>query len=370
MVDNPIETNSPGSGTRIDPGIVRCLPDQTRPTSRLLEHKLTSDELLHLYQRMVEIRRFDELAMSLQRQGQLGVWASCLGQEAAQIGSAYALADQDWVFPSYRETAVGLMRGITPGDLLHQYRGTWLGGYDPYKHRFAMNSIPIATHALHATGLAMAAKRAGDNLVSVAYIGDGATSEGDAHEAMNFAAVFAAPVVFFVQNNHWAISVPLSAQTASPTLADRAPALGFRGMMVDGNDVAAVHRVMSDALEHARGGHGPVLVEAITYRIESHTTADDHTRYRTAAEVEEWRERDPIARLEHHLDSLGMLTDDIRRSTREAADAKASAARIEILQLSAGDPTELFQHVYHGERPLLQEQREMLRAELRAWEEM
>ncbi len=360
----------PDDSTVTDPAqMIRCLPDPAAPDAPLSPHSLSDDQLLDLYRRMVEIRRLDALAMSLQRQGQLGVWASCLGQEAAQVASAHALAPQDWVFPSYRETAVGVVRGIPFVDLLSQYKGIWLGDYDPHKYRFAMNSIPIATHALHATGLAMAARRAGDDLVAVAYMGDGATSEGDAHEAMNFAAVYGAPVVFFIQNNQWAISVPLHRQTASPTLAARAGALGFRGIRVDGNDAAAVHTVTADALAHARGGSGPVLIEAVTYRIESHTTADDQARYRTEAEVAPWRERDPISRLDRYLSGGGLLTDDVRDGAHQHADSLAAATRDEILARSPGDPTEMFDHVYADERALLEEQRQMLVAEQRAFEE-
>jgi len=347
--------------------IIRSLPSAV--DAPLTEHLLTDDQLLDLYTRMVEVRRLDEIAISLQRQGQLGVWASCRGQEAAQVGSAYALSPEDWVFPSYREASVGIMRGIPLADLMRQYKGIWLGNYDPYKYRFAMNSIPIATHALHATGLAMAAKRAGDRIAAVAYFGDGATSEGDAHEAMNFAAVFQAPVVFFVQNNQWAISVPLSQQTASPTLAGRAPALGFEGVLVDGNDVAAVHLVTSRAIDKARDGGGPTLIEALTYRIDSHTTADDQTRYRTAAEVQEWIDRDPIDRLENHLTASGVLTDEMRDASHARADVIATEARNDLTASELGDPGEMFDHVYGAAHPLLTEQRAQLQAELRAWEE-
>ena len=327
---------------------------------------LKDDDFRALYRFMVLARRADRQAINLQRQGQLGVYASLLGQEAAQVGGAYALAEQDWVFPSYRELGAGLVRGLDPAAILHLFRGTWLSDHDPAAHHFGLLSIPIGTQALHATGFAMGAKLDGKDLVVLSYFGDGATSEGDPHEAMNFAAVFTAPVVFFVQNNQYAISVPLSKQTHAPTLAHKAVGYGMPGFRCDGNDVLASYAVTRHAVERARAGEGPSLVEAVTYRMESHTTADDATRYRTPEELELWRRRDPIARLEHFLERQGLLDSGLRDEVAEEAEALAARLRDEITDAPHGDPLELFDHVYAEPPAHYEAQRAMLRRELDA----
>jgi len=329
---------------------------------------LKDEDFRALYRFMVLARRVDRQAINLQRQGQLGVYASLLGQEAAQVGGAYALAEQDWVFPSYRELGAGLVRGLDPAAILHLFRGTWLSNHDPRAHHFGLLSIPIGTQALHATGFAMGAKLDGKDLVVLSYFGDGATSEGDPHEAMNFAAVFTAPVVFFVQNNQYAISVPLSKQTHAPTLAHKAVGYGMPGFRCDGNDVLASYAVTRHAVERARAGEGPSLVEAVTYRMESHTTADDATRYRTPEELELWRRRDPIARLEHFLERQGLLDAGLRDEVAEEAEALAARLRDEITDAPHGDPLELFDHVYAEPPAHYAEQRALLRRELDAGE--
>ncbi|HVL99134.1 MAG TPA: pyruvate dehydrogenase (acetyl-transferring) E1 component subunit alpha [Egibacteraceae bacterium] len=327
---------------------------------------LKDDDFRELYRFMVLARRIDKQAINLQRQGQLAVYASLLGQEAAQIGSAYALAQQDWVFPSYRELGAALVRGVDPVRILHLFRGTWLSDHDPYEHRFALMSIPIGTQVLHAVGFAMGARFEGSDLVVMAYFGDGATSEGDPHEAMNFAGVFAAPCVFFVQNNQYAISVPLSLQTRAPTIAHKAVGYGLPGYRCDGNDVLASYAVTRQAVDLARAGGGPALIEAVTYRMEAHTTADDPTRYRTREELDEWQRRDPIARFETFLEHEGLLDDDFRAEVdQEAADA-ASRVREEVYDAPHGDPLELFAHVYVEPPPSYGEQREQLSRELRS----
>ncbi|MPZ86903.1 MAG: pyruvate dehydrogenase (acetyl-transferring) E1 component subunit alpha [Nitriliruptorales bacterium] len=327
---------------------------------------LKDEDFQDLYRFMVLARRVDKQAIALQRQGQLGVYASLLGQEAAQVGSAYALADADWVFPSYREMGAALVRGVDPGRILHLYRGTWLSGHDPYQHNFALLSIPTGTQTLHAAGYAMAARLDGKDLVAVAYFGDGATSGGDPHEAMNFAAVYDAPCVFFVQNNQYAISVPLSRQTRAPSIAHRAIGYGMPGYRVDGNDVLATYAVMRQAVERARRGEGPSLIEAVTYRMEAHTTTDDPSRYRTPEEVAEWKARDPIARFKTFLAAEGLLGDEVRAQIdAEAADC-ARRMREEIADAPHGDPLELFEHVYVEPPPSFDEQRARLRAELQA----
>jgi pyruvate dehydrogenase E1 component alpha subunit len=327
---------------------------------------LKEEDLKALYRSMVLARRVDRQAINLQRQGQLGVYASLLGQEAAQVGSAYALADADWVFPSYREMGVALVRGVDPAAILHLFRGTWLSNYDPHEHHFALYAIPIGTQALHAAGFAMAAKLDGKDLVAVTYFGDGATSEGDPHEAMNFAAVYDAPCVFFVQNNQYAISVPLWKQTRAPSIAHKAVGYGLPGFRVDGNDVLATYAVMRRAVDRARRGEGPSLVEAMTYRMEAHTTADDPTRYRTGEELAQWRTRDPIARFEAFLEREGLLTGEFRAALDEESAALAARIRAEVYDAPHGDPLELFDHVYVEPPARLAEQREQLRREMSA----
>lgn len=327
---------------------------------------LHDEQLMELYRLMVVARQVDAQSITLQRQGQLGVYASLRGQEAAQIGSAFALAEQDWVFPSYREMGVALARGVEPEELLHVFRGTWLGGHDPAKRRFGLITIAIGTQALHAAGFAMAARLDGSDIVTVCYMGDGATSEGDAHEAMNFAGVFDAPCVFFVQNNQYAISMPLTGQTAAPTIAHKAVGYGMPGLRCDGNDVLGTYAVMRQALRHAREGNGPCLVEAVTYRMEAHTTADDPTRYRPPHEVERWKERDPITRFATFLRTRGLLDDDRQAVFADAATARAQTLRGAISEAPHDDPLELFDHVYVDPPQRLLAQREQLRTELDA----
>lgn len=325
---------------------------------------LKEQDLRSLYRLMVLARRVDRQAIHLQRQGQLAVYPSLLGQEAAQIGAAYALDEQDWIFPSYRELGAALVRGVDPVRILHLWRGTWLSDHDPYEHHFMLLSIPVGTQALHAVGFAMGAKFDGGNLVTLSCFGDGATSEGDVHEAMNFAAVYDAPCVFLVQNNQYAISVPLAKQTRAPTIAHKAVGYGMPGYRCDGNDVLATYAVARQAVDRARRGEGPSLVEAVTYRMEAHTTADDATRYRTDAERARWQARDPIARFETFLIQQGLLDDALRAEIEEDARAAAARIRAELYDAPHGDPLELFEHVYVEAPEHLAEQRDMLAREL------
>ena len=327
---------------------------------------LKDEDFRNLYRFMVLARRVDKQAINLQRQGQLGVYASLLGQEAAQVGGAYALDEQDWVFPSYREMGAALVRGVDPGKILQLFRGTWLSDHDPHATHFGLLSIPIATQALHAVGFAMGAKLDGKDLVVMSYFGDGATSEGDVHEALNFAAVYDAPCVFYVQNNQYAISVPLSKQTKAPTIAHKAIGYGMPGYRCDGNDVLASYAVAKQAVERARAGDGPSLIEAVTYRMEAHTTADDPTRYRTPEELAEWNARDPIARFETFLTREGLVDDTFRAQIDDEAKAYAARMREEIYDAPHGDPLELFEHVYVEPPASYDEQRALLRRELEA----
>ena len=322
--------------------------------------------LRRLYAELVRGRRYNAQATALTKQGRLAVYPSTTGQEACEVAAALVLQEQDWLFPSYRDTLAAVARGLDPVQALTLLRGDWHTGYDPREHRIAPLCTPLATQLPHAVGLAHAARLKGDDVVALAMVGDGGTSEGDFHEALNFAAVWQAPVVFLVQNNGFAISVPLAKQTAAPSLAHKAVGYGMPGRLVDGNDAVAVHEVLADAVRHAREGGGPTLVEAITYRIEAHTNADDATRYRGDTEVEAWRAHDPIALLEHELTERGLIDEDGIRAARDAADTMAAELRAHMNQDPVLDPMDLFADVYAEPTPQLREQREQLAAELAA----
>jgi pyruvate dehydrogenase E1 component alpha subunit len=325
-----------------------------------------ADALRELYRRMVIGRRFDTQSTALTKQGRLAVYPSSRGQEACQVAAVMAVRGGDWVFPTYRESMALVSRGIDPVEVLTLLRGDWHCGYDPAAHRTAPQCTPLATQTIHAAGVAYGEAQQGRDTVALAFIGDGATSEGDFHEGVNFAAVFRAPVVFFVQNNRYAISVPLSRQTVAPTLAYKGVGYGIASEQVDGNDPVAVLAVLTRAVEHARSGKGPFLVEAHTYRLEPHTNADDATRYRDAAEVDAWLGRDPIARLEAYLRTTGALDDDAVEAVHAEAEAGAADLRTRMNTEPAVDPLSLFDHVYAQPTPQLLEQREQVRAELAA----
>ncbi|MET7752459.1 pyruvate dehydrogenase (acetyl-transferring) E1 component subunit alpha [Micromonospora sp. NPDC005367] len=327
------------------------------------------DLLRELHRRMVVGRRFDIQATALTKQGRLAVYPSSRGQEACQVGAMLAVRDTDWVFPTYRESMALVSRGLDPIEVLTLLRGDWHCGYDPAARRTAPQCTPLATQCVHAAGLAYGEAHQGRDTVALAFIGDGATSEGDFHEGINFAAVFKAPVVYFVQNNRYAISVPLSRQTAAPSLAYKGVGYGVPSEQVDGNDPVAVLAVLTRAVEHARAGNGPFLVEAHTYRMEPHTNADDATRYRDGAEVDAWRDRDPIARLEKYLRDRGELDDDAVAAVAAEAEAYAADVRERMNAQPTVDPLSLFDHVYAQPTPQLIEQREQIRAELAAAEQ-
>jgi 2-oxoisovalerate dehydrogenase E1 component alpha subunit len=325
-----------------------------------------ADQLLECYRRMVIGRRFDIQATALTKQGRLAVYPSSRGQDACQVGTMLALGPQDWVFPTYRESMALVSRGIDPVEVLTLLRGDGHCGYDPRAVRTAAQCTPLSTQLLHAAGLAYGERRQGRDTVALAFIGDGATSEGDFHEGLNFAAVFKAPVVFVVQNNGWAISVPLSKQTAAPSLAYKGIGYGVVCEQVDGNDAMAVLAVLNKAVWYARSGRGPVLVELHTVRVEAHTNADDQTRYRAADEVEHAGDHDPIRRLRSYLTGAGLLDEE----RLAAIDAEAEALAADLRERLGGephvDPEDLFAHVYAEPTPQLIEQREMVRAELAA----
>lgn len=301
--------------------------------------------LRDLLRDMTVLRRIDAEGVALQRQGQLGLWAPCQGQEATQIGTARALMPQDYVFPSYRETGVIYARGAKPADFVRMWRGEEGAGHDPAALRVAPLQIIIGAQTLHAVGYALGIQHDGADDVAVTYFGDGATSQGDVNEAMVFASSYRAPVVFVCQNNHWAISEPVAVQSQYP-IAGRAPGFGIPSLRVDGNDVLACMAAMRWALEHARSGKGPAYIEAVTYRMGPHTTADDPTRYRGSDELEAWRRLDPIARLEAHLRTLGELSDDHIEGTRTAADAMAKEMRAQCLGMVTRPPLSVFDGVY------------------------
>ena len=320
--------------------------------------------LVRAYAALVAGRRLNDQCYALVRQGRLAVYPSSHGQEACQVAAAQVLGDGDWLFPTYRDTVASVARGVDPVEVLVLLKGDWHSGYDPYEHRVAPQATPLATQLLHAVGVAHAARLKGEDTVVMAMCGDGATSEGDFHEAMNFAAVFNAPVVFFVQNNEYAISVPLARQSVAPSLAHKGVGYGVRGERVDGNDAAALLAVLGDAVARARAGEGPQLVEAHTYRMQAHTNADDATRYRQDAEVAAWVERDPITRLEAYLREQGLLDDTAVASYAEDAERLAAHTR-EGLNLDVEpDPEDLFRHVYAEPTPQLREQAAQVRDEL------
>jgi 2-oxoisovalerate dehydrogenase E1 component alpha subunit len=324
------------------------------------------DVLRELHRRMVLGRRFDTQATALTKQGRLAVYPSSRGQDACQVGAALALRDQDWLFPTYRDSMAALCRGVDPVELLSLLRGDWHCGYDPYEYRVAPQCTPLATNTLHAVGLAHAATLKGEDTVALVMLGDGATSEGDTHAALNFAGVWQAPVVFFVQNNGYAISVPLSKQSAAPSLAHKGIGYGVPAMLVDGNDAAAVYAAVQRAVASAAGGRGPTLIEALTYRIEAHTNADDATRYRRQDEVEGWLARDPLARIRRHLLARGLLDESAVAALDAEAEAEAAALRQRMNTGRAGDPDDLFRHVYAEPTPALRWQQQELAAELAA----
>ncbi|GAA4214914.1 pyruvate dehydrogenase (acetyl-transferring) E1 component subunit alpha [Microbispora amethystogenes] len=321
-----------------------------------------------LYRDMTLVRRLDREAFALQRLGELGMWIPCLGQEAAQIGSGRALEPDDHVFPSYREHGVAWCRGIPPLTLMGMLRGTTNGGWDPRHTGFHLYTIVLGVQTLHAVGYAMGMRRDGDSSAVVAYFGDGAASEGDVSEAFNFAAVYNAPVVFFCQNNQWAISQPVDRQSRAP-IHHRARGYGFPGVRVDGNDVLACLAVTRAALEHARRGDGPFLIEAHTYRMGPHTTSDDPGRYRPAEEVEEWQRKDPIARMRAFLLREELADDAFFREVDEEGDRLALELREGVISMPDPPVDAMFDHVYTGRHTLLEEERAWYAAYLDRFEE-
>jgi pyruvate dehydrogenase E1 component alpha subunit len=325
---------------------------------------LAPDQIRRLYEHMVLTRQFDERMFKLQRQGRLGTFGRVAGQEGAHVGAAFALRPDDWLVPAFREMGALMLRGLPLDKLLQYWGGDERGAAFPKELRTLPVAIPVGTHMLHAVGIAWAMKQAGEQVAVLTFFGEGATSEGDFSEAMNMAAVFKVPVVFFCQNNQYAISVPYTKQTASPTVAQKALAYGMFGVQVDGNDVFAVYRVTKEALERARTGHEPTLIEAYTYRVMDHTTSDDARRYRAEEEVEPWRERDPIERLARYMRAEGLLDDAGAADVLALADQKVAEAVASFEAMAPPGPEEIFKHVFAEMTPQLAEQQAELMARL------
>ncbi|MBA2531457.1 MAG: pyruvate dehydrogenase (acetyl-transferring) E1 component subunit alpha [Nocardioidaceae bacterium] len=359
-----------------DPELVQLLtPEGERREHADYSCDLDDEAIRGFYRDLVLTRRIDTEATALQRQGELGIWAACLGQEAAQVGSARAMLPQDFAFPTYREHGVAWCRGVDPLYLLGLFRGVDQGGWDPRETGFGLYTIVIGAQTLHATGYAMGLQRDGvvgsgdetKDAAVIAYFGDGATSQGDVNEAFIWASVFNAPVVFFCQNNQWAISEPIERQTRIP-LYQRALGFGFPGVRVDGNDVLACYAVTQAALRRAREGSGPTFVEAYTYRMGAHTTSDDPTRYRLNDELDRWKAKDPIARVKAYLDTSKAADDDFFDGVARESDEIATHVRDGCLSMPDPSVLSIFDHVYAEQTPELAEQKEQYAAYLSSFE--
>jgi pyruvate dehydrogenase E1 component alpha subunit len=325
---------------------------------------INDQETLTLYQKMLFIRLADQKALLLQRQGRFGTYAPIWGQEACQVGSAYVLQKDDWVFPAFREIGATVIRGIPLKDYFLYWMGNEIGSRAPEGINFFPVSVPVGTHPLHAVGAAWAAKLRTDKIVTITYFGDGATSEGDFHEAMNFAGVFKTPTIFFCQNNQYAISVPRSMQTASKTLAQKAIAYGFDGIQIDGNDLFAVITASKEAVDKARSGGGPTLIEGVTFRFGPHTTADDPTKYRTEKEIEPWKPREPLIRLRLYLKSRGLWNEEVEQKMTEEAQKEIDQAVKDAEAVPSPEPDEMFTSVFAEMTPQMREQLEYLKSTL------
>jgi pyruvate dehydrogenase E1 component alpha subunit len=316
---------------------------------------LAGDDLLGIYRSLVLLRTYDERSLVYHRQGRIGTYAIFWNHEAMQAGSVHALADEDWIFPSYRESAIGLLRGIAASTILHWWRGHPAGWWNPADHRVASICVPIGTHVPHAAGLAWGEKLKGTSAIAIAYFGDGATSEGSFHEGANLAAVMQAPLILFCNNNQWAISTPLEAQTRAETLAAKAVAYGMPGVRVDGGDVLAVYEATREAAERARSGGGPTFIEAVTYRAAPHATADDPRAYIDLERVEEEKQNECVGRYERYLRRLGLLDDTLAEEIRDEALETMRQGIAEAEAEPDPDPELLFANAYVDPPPNLRE---------------
>ena len=340
----------------------QLLDEKGKIDSSLLppSEQITEKKVKRFYESMVLIRAFDQKALNLQRAGRLGTYASLQGQEAIQVACAAALRPEDWLFPAFRENGLSILRGIPMATLYQYWSGDERGSdFSQDQHQFPI-AIPVGTHIPHAVGAAWGAKFKGDPIAVVATFGDGSTSKGDFHEGLNFAGVFQVPVVFVCQNNQWAISVPLSRQTAAETLAQKAISYGFEGIQVDGNDVLGLYMTMKRALEKARRGEGPTLVECLSYRLNDHTTADDASRYRSEEEVASWKKKDPISRLRVYLEQTYHWSDSDEIRLRKEVDKRIAKSVQDYESATPLEPTAMFDHLFASLPPELLQQKEML----------
>ena len=372
-VTRPVpERSDEATSTTAGPELVQLLTPEgervSHPDYDRFVADLGDDDYRAMYRDLVLVRRIDIEATALQRQGELGIWAALLGQEAAQVGSGRAMRPSDMAFPTYREHGVAWCKGVDPLDLLGLFRGASNGGWDPQEKRFHLYTIVIGSQTLHATGYAMGITMDGavgpqtdgtdgtDGEAVIAYFGDGASSQGDVNEAFVWAAVYQAPVVFFCQNNQWGISTPTANQTRIP-LYQRASGFGFPGVRVDGNDVLASYAVTRAALDAARSGQGPTFIEAFTYRMGAHTTSDDPTRYRLASELESWKLKDPLERMKSFLYKQQLVDSAFFEELEAEADALAARIRAGCLEMPDPPPDSMFSHVHVEPTPLVEEQR-------------
>ena len=336
--------------------------DEKGRLDKKLEPTIPDDVLLELYRTMLLARRFDERLLNLQRQGRIGTFAPIKGQEAVQLGTIANLRPSDWMVPAFREAAAELWRGRSLESVIIYNNGYNEGIAIPDDRNDFPISVPVGSQMIHAVGLGWAAKYRQKDDVAMTYFGDGATSQGDFHEAMNFAAVFKSPVIFVCQNNHWAISIPVSQQTRSQTLAQKALAYGMPGIQVDGNDILAVYAAAQEAVKRARKGDGPTLIECVTYRLMMHTTADDPKRYRTDEEVEKWNARDPLPRFEKYLVAKGILSEEKRNAVDSEimAEIQTAVENAEKQMETMGDPVDMFENTFEEMPPHLKAQKEEL----------
>lgn len=352
----------------------------TRPAFTILDNNggketheqigLSEADLLRLYETMVRTRVLDEKMMKLQRSGRIGFYVPCIGQEASHIGAAYALEQDDWIFPHYRDTGIPLLRGINTQQIVNQLygntedntKGRQMPNHFSYKEiNFTSISSPLATQIPQAAGAAYAAKIKKDGKVVMTSFGEGSTSENDFHAGLNFAGVHALPMVFLCENNHWAISVPVSLQTGSENFAVKAEAYGFEGVVVDGNDILAVYQTVKEAVDKARRGGGPTLIEAVTYRMGPHSTSDDPSRYTPEGELEEWAGRDPIKRFKGYMERIGVWDDEREKQLRESADKEVQQAIQHAEEVEQPDVDTMFDDVYAELPDLLKGQRDEMR---------
>ncbi len=337
--------------------------DENGNADERLMPKLTSSQIKKMYEQMVFTRVFDDRALKLQRQGRIGTYAPMRGQEGCQLGTAFALGKEDMVFPAFRENGIFMLRGVKPEALYSFWGGDERGMKVPKSANIFPVAITVGAHPPHAVGAAMAFKLQKKKAATVVYFGDGATSEGDFHEAMNFAGVYKAPTVFVCQNNQWAISVPVKEQTAAETMAQKAIAYGFEGIRIDGNDIFAAYKAMEEALKKAKAGKGPTLIECLTYRMADHTTSDDAKKYRPESEVKKWEDRDPILRLKRYMIKKKMFSEKYEKKVLADAEKEVDRAVQKYESTPLYDPKEIFDYMYAELTPDLKEQQANMKIE-------